>query len=579
VAVLTDEPKQLLRMAGLAAVVGLLSGGAAWALVHLIGLITNLALFHQWGWELPRFDELELSPLVVLTAMVGAGLVTLLARWSPVIRGHGLPETMEAILTRQSRIAPRTAVAKPLSAALAIGTGGPFGAEGPIIVTGGALGSLIGQAVRVSPSQRKVLLASGAAAGMAATFGSPLAAVVLAIELLLFEFSARAFIPLVVASSVAGGVHAQLFGSGPLFTVPEHDFSGLGQLPLFAVVGLGCGLLAVLIAKGLFLVEGLYRRLPIGESWHPVLGAAAFASLGLLVPRALGVGYDVIDDALAGRLALGTLAALALGKLVIWWIALASGTSGGTLAPILIISSTTGALVGQLVADAFPGLGLSASSVALVAMAATFGAAARAPFAAIVFLFELTRDYDAILPLMGATVLADLVARALMQDSIMTEKLTRRGLLVPSAFHVDAMRTTEVRAVMTTEVETVPAGGSVEALAATFEAGVHSAYPVVDRDGRLVGIVARRDLVNGLANGSALADIVEPEVVTTTPSATVADALARMLEEGVDHLPVVDAGRLVGMCTRTDVLHTRRQVLEHEQAQHGWLERLRTGEA
>ncbi len=578
-AVRTDEPKQLLRMAGLAALVGLLSGGAAWALVHLIGLITNLALFHQWGWELPRFDELELSPLVVLTAMVGAALVTLLARWSPVIRGHGLPETMEAILTRQSRIAPRTAVAKPLSAALAIGTGGPFGAEGPIIVTGGALGSLIGQAVRVSPSQRKILLASGAAAGMAATFGSPLAAVVLAIELLLFEFSARAFIPLVVASSVAGGVHAQLFGSGPLFTVPEHDFSGLGQLPLFAAVGLGCGLLAVLIAKGLFFVEGLYRRLPISESWHPVLGAAAFASLGLLVPRALGVGYDVIDDALAGRLALGTLAALALGKLVIWWIALASGTSGGTLAPILIISSTTGALVGQLVADAFPDLGLSASSVALVAMGATFGAAARAPFAAIVFLFELTRDYDAILPLMGATVLADLVARALMQDSIMTEKLTRRGLLVPSAFHVDAMRTTEVRSVMTAEVQTVPADGSIDALAAQFEAGDHSAYPVVDPDGRLVGIVARRDLVNGLSNGSALADIVEPEVITTTPSATVADALARMLEEGVDHLPVVEGGRVVGMCTRTDVLHTRRQVLEHEQAQHGWLERLRTGEA
>lgn len=578
-AVLTDEPKQLLRMASLAAVIGLLSGAAAWALVHLIGLITNVALFHQWGWDLPRFDELDLSPLVVLTAMAGAGLVTLLARWSPVIRGHGLPETMEAILTRQSRIAPRTAVAKPLSAALAIGTGGPFGAEGPIIVTGGALGSLIGQAVRVSPSQRKILLASGAAAGMAATFGSPLAAVVLALELLLFEFSARAFIPLVVASSVAGGVHAQLFGSGPLFTVPEHDFSGLGQLPLFAVVGLGCGLLAVVIAKGLFLVEDLYRRLPVSETWHPVIGAAAFASLGLLVPRALGVGYDVIDDALAGRLALGTLAALALGKLVIWWIALASGTSGGTLAPILIISSTTGALVGQLVADAFPGLGLSASSVALVAMAATFGAAARAPFAAIVFLFELTRDYDAILPLMGATVLADLVARALLRDSIMTEKLTRRGLLVPSAFQVDALRTTSVRAVMTAEVETVPVGISIEDLAAHFEAGAHAAYPVVDPRRRLVGIVSRRDLVNGLANGSPLADIVEPEVVTTAPDEMVADALARMLEEGVDHLPVVEDGRLVGMCTRTDVLHTRRQVLEHEEPQHGWLERLRTGEA
>jgi H+/Cl- antiporter ClcA len=575
----SDEPKQLLRLAVLAAIVGLLAGAAAWTLIHLIALITNIALFHRWGWQLPSFSDLEISPLVVLTAMAGAGVVALLARWSPVIRGHGLPETMEAILLRQSRIAPRTAIAKPLSAAVAIGTGGPFGAEGPIIVTGGAIGSLIGQVVRVSPNQRKILLASGAAAGMAATFGSPLAAVVLAIELLLFEFSARAFIPLVVATSVAGGVHAQLFGSGPLFHVPTHQFSGLGQLPLFAVLGVACGLLATLIAKGLFLVEDLYRRLPIPDIWHPVIGAAAFATLGLLVPRALGVGYDVIDDALAGRLALGTLAALAAGKLVIWWIALASGTSGGTLAPILIISSTTGAFIGQVTADAFPGLHLSAASVALVAMAATFGAAARAPFAAIVFLFELTRDYDAILPLMLATVLADLVARSLMADSIMTEKLTRRGVRVPSAFHADALRTTVVRTVMSTEVETLPAGCSLAAMADRFSAGVHSAYPVVDERGALVGIVTRRDVRNGLAEGSGPGEVVEPEVVTVAPDDTVAVALQRMLEEGVDHLPVVEGGLVVGMCTRADVLHTRRHQIEHEQSQHGWLERLRTGEA
>ncbi|HEY9558128.1 MAG TPA: chloride channel protein, partial [Acidimicrobiales bacterium] len=543
------------------------------ALVHLIGLITNFALFHRYGWELPSFEELEVTPLVVLTAMVGAGIVTLRAKWSPVSRGHGLPETREAILTKQSRIAPRTAVAKPLSAAVAIGTGGPFGAEGPIIVTGGAIGSLIGQAVRVSPSQRKVLLASGAAAGMAATFGSPLAAVVLAIELLLFEFSARSFIPLVVASSVAGGVHAQLFGSGPLFTVPDHDFSGLGELPIFAAVGLGCGLLAVVIAKGLFLVEDLYRRLPISQSYHPVIGAAAFATIGLLVPRALGVGYDVIDDALAGHLALGTLAALAVGKLVIWWIALASGTSGGTLAPILIISSTTGALVGQLISETFPDLGLSASSVALVAMAATFGAAARAPFAAIVFLFELTRDYDAILPLMGATVLADLVARWLLKDSIMTEKLSRRGLLVPSAFHVDAMRTTHVDAVMTRDVTTLSADLSRAALATHFEVADHSAYPVVEADGKLLGIVTRRDLINAADEDAWLRDIAEPQVITVGPHETVEVALQRMLEEGVDHLPVVDRGELVGICTRTDVLHTRRALLELERQQSGWLAR------
>src|SRR6478672_11209633 len=256
----TTPPRRLLLLTAISAVLGVLGGVAAWVLIHLIGLITNLALFGQWGWTAPHFTELVVGPQIVIAALLGAFFISLLAKWSPVIRGHGIPEAMEAVLTKRSRIAPRTAVAKPVSAAVAIGTGGPFGAEGPIIVTGGAIGSLLGQVIHISASERKILLACGAAAGMAATFGTPLAAVVLAIELLLFEFSPRAFIPLVVATSVAGGVHAALFGSGPLFAVPVHGFSGLGQLPLFAGLGLTCGLLAVLISRGLFTVEAAFRR-------------------------------------------------------------------------------------------------------------------------------------------------------------------------------------------------------------------------------------------------------------------------------------------------------------------------------
>src|SRR5947207_724521 len=263
-------------MTALAAVIGLVAGGAAWVLLKLIGLITNLALFHQFGWTSPSFTQLHRSPSVIVAAVVGGLLVSLLAMWSPVIRGHGIPEAMEAVLTKESRIKPRTAIAKPLSAAISIGTGGPFGAEGPIIVTGGAIGSLLGQLLPVTASERKILLACGAAAGISATFGTPLAAVVLAIELLLFEFSTRAFIPLVVASSVAGGVHALLFGDGPLFSVPSHGFSGLGQLPLFAALGLACGLLAVVISRGLFFFEAGFRRLPVGEFWHPMIGALGF---------------------------------------------------------------------------------------------------------------------------------------------------------------------------------------------------------------------------------------------------------------------------------------------------------------
>ncbi|MEY2432785.1 MAG: hypothetical protein QOC92_2510, partial [Acidimicrobiaceae bacterium] len=288
------QVQRLLYLTALAAFVGLIAGGAAWVLLRLIGLITNLALFHQFGWTSPSFSTLHRSPMIIVAAVCGGLLVSLLALWSPVIRGHGIPEAMEAVLTKHSRIQPRTAIAKPLSAAISIGTAGPFGAEGPIIVTGGAIGSLIGQVLPVTASERKILLACGAAAGMSATFGTPLAAVVLVIELLLFEFSTRAFIPLVVASAVAGGVHAVLFGSGPFFAIPDHRFSGLGTLPVFAVLGLAGGLVAVVVAKGLFVVEALYRRLPVHEFWHPVIGGVGFASVGLIEPRTLGVGYDAI---------------------------------------------------------------------------------------------------------------------------------------------------------------------------------------------------------------------------------------------------------------------------------------------
>ena len=340
---------------------------------------------------------------------------------------------------RQSRIAPRTAIAKPLSAAVAIGTGGPFGAEGPIIVTGGALGSLLGQVLHVSASERKILLACGAAAGMAATFGAPLAAVVLAIELLLFEFSTRALVPLVVATSIAGAVHAATFGAGPLFAVPAHDFAGLAQLPWFAAAR------HRLRPAGHADRQGPVRRrarLPPAarspSSWHPVVGAVAWASLGLLVPRALGVGYDVIDDVLAGRLAVATLAALAVGKLVIWWLALASGTSGGTLAPILIISSCTGGLLGELAARR------RAVAVADVVRPRGDGGhvrrrhpgAVRGDRVRVRADPRLRRDPAADA---GHRARRDRRPRSTLRESLMTEKLARRRVSVPGDYRPDVM--------------------------------------------------------------------------------------------------------------------------------------------
>jgi CIC family chloride channel protein len=570
-------PQRLLFLSLVAAALGLIGGGAAYVLIKLIALITNLALLHRVGWELPSFRHFHPGWTLIPAALGGGLVVSLMARWAPMIRGHGIPEAMEAILTKQSRIQPRAAVAKPLSAAVAIGTGGPFGAEGPIIVTGGAIGSLLGQVLPVSPSERKILLASGAAAGMAATFGTPLAAVVLAIELLLFEFSTRAFIPLVVASALAGGVHSAIFGSGPLFAVPHHSYAGLDRLGLYAALGVMAGILAVIIARGLFLFENGFRRLPVSEFWHPMIGALGFAIVGLFVPRALGVGYDAISDVLLSKIAVGALLTLAVAKLAAWWVALASGTSGGTLAPVLLISGSFGSLFGTLVSHVFPGAHVSPGAFALVAMAATFGAATRATFASIVFLFELTRDYEIILPLMLATVIADLVAGALLRESLMTEKLARRGLRVARDYQADILGTTLVREVMTSEVDSLPVDSTVGDARQLLERGGHGAYPLVDQAGTCRGMIARGDLLADLtSDDQPVTAVASEDVVAVAPDDTVLTALQRILEEEVDHLPVLVGDRLVGICTRTDILRARRPQFEHERSQRGWRPRFRS---
>lgn len=566
---LTTPARRLLVLSVIAGVIGVLSGGAAWVLLHLIRGMTNLFLLHRLSWGEASLAHLDAGPGLLIAAVGGALVVSLFALWAPSIRGHGIPETMEAVLTRQSRIRPRVALAKPLATAIAIGTGGPFGAEGPIIVTGGALGSLIGQVIPVSPAERKILLASGAAAGMAAVFAAPVASVLLALELLLFEFSTRAFVPLVIASSIAGSIHIALFGSGALFSVPRHDFAGPEKLPFFVLAGVLAGILALTIVRGLSLFERAFDRLPIPLFWHPVLGALAFASIGLFVPRVLGVGYDSISDVLSGRLVISTLLVLAVAKLLAWWVALASGTSGGTLAPILLISGSFGGVIGHLFHSLYGGV--SPGAVAVVIMGATFAAATRATFTSIVFLFELTRDYRIVLPLMLASVTADLIAHSLSKDSLFTEKLTGKGLRVRHDYEVDVMRTTLVRDVMTKEVQTLTPDTTCEDAFARWASGGHSAYPIVEEGDRLVGIVARRDLLeeDEVDPRSPIGDLARRDVVTVGEGESLLQALQVMLDEDVDHVPVVEGPRLVGICTRTDILTARRRQLDLERRQPG----------
>lgn len=565
--------RRLLFLVGLAAVVGALAGGAAYLLVRTISLITHVALFGDWGWgEIPSLSHLERSPRLPIAAAIGALIVAVIARSAPIIRGHGIPEAMEAVLRRQSRISPRTAVAKPFSAAVAIGTGAPFGAEGPIIVTGGAIGSLIGQVLPVTPSERKILLASGAAAGMAATFGAPIASLLLAIELLLFELSMRSLIPLVVAVSIGGAIHSAVFGTGPLFVVPQHDYAGLSALPLYTVLGFASGLVAVVIAKGLFASERSFRSLKLPIFWHPLVGAVIFAGIGLLVPRSLGVGYDVIDDVLAGDMALATLSAILAAKAIAWWVALGSSTSGGTLAPVLLIGASFGGLFAAAALEIAPGLDISEGAFAVVAMAAVWGAATRAPLTAIVFVFELTRDFDVMLPLMLATVIAALVFSALSSESIYTEKLTRRGIRVGGELVTDSLRTTAVADVMNRVVDTIGPTETIGEIVDRIARGDRGAFPIVDDDGVCIGMVTRSDLIAQEASRDApVTEIASSDVVSISPQASLLDATHKMAEEGIGHLPVIDNGLLVGMCTQADIVRARSGELSLERLEPGWL--------
>ena len=559
------QVKRLSLLSAIAVVLGFAGGFAAWILLHLIRLLTNIALIHEFSFKSHSLSHLKPSAWLFVAAIAGALLVSIIAKWSPEIRGHGIPEAMEAILTRQSKIAPRTAIAKPISSAIAIGTGAPFGAEGPIIVTGGAIGSLLGQIIPVTSSERKILLAAGAAAGMSATFGAPLAAVVLAIELLLFEFSARAFIPLVVSSAIAGGMHTVFFGDGPLFHVPVHHYAGLNYLPAFVLLGVACGLFAIVISRGLFVIEELYRKLPISKFWHPVVGAIGFATVGLIVPRTLGVGYESIGDVLSSRLALGAVTALMFGKLISWWLALASGTSGGTLAPILMISASFGTLVGAGLNQILPGTDIALGAFAIVAMAATFGASTQATFTAIVFVFELTRDYQIILPLMLASVIADLIYSAVNEDSLMTEKLRRRGLRIGRHYSADPFVGTATSKIMTTSVITIPAESTIGLARHLFSSGIHSAYPIVE-DSKVVGIITRGDMLGDQSQDEALLDeYLLKKIIVIKETDSAFDAMSLMVDENIEHIPVVDnENKLIGIVTRTDLLKVRRDQMASE---------------
>ncbi len=562
---------RLLTLTTYAALLGVVSAAVARGLAWLIGAITNLAYYHRLGTALVSPAAHALGPWAVLVP-VGGVLVGLMARYgSEKIRGHGIPEAIEAILIGCSRIQARLAVLKPLSSAISIGTGGPFGAEGPIIMTGGAFGSLFAQAFHLSAAERKTLLVAGAAGGMSAIFATPVAASLIAVELLLFEWKPRSFIPVATAAAVAGAVRIPLFGAGPIFPVAPHGALPPAVLAVSLLAGLAAGGASAALTGMVYGFEDLFGRLRLHWMWWPALGGRAIGLGGLVAPRALGVGYDTISDLLAGRLAAGPALGLMVVKALIWSLALGSGTSGGVLAPLLIMGGTLGAVGAHLLGASDPGLW------ALVTMAATMGGTMRSPFTAIVFALELTHDVAVLPALLIACVAADAVTVLALRRSILTEKVARRGHHVMREYEVSPLQAVTVDEVMDRAAPTLPADATVGELAGRIAAKDpvllrRHAWPLVDGTGALAGILTRGDLVRALGSPGAeerpilVFGTAAPHVAW--PDELLEDAVARMARHDVGRLLVVsrdDPQRLLGYLGRTGVLDAWQRHLQGEE--------------
>ena len=561
----------VLVQVALAIVIGALVAGVALGLLDLIGLLTHLFYTGRVDTGLGRPDTGPLGVLSVLVPVAGGLVVGMMARFgSERIRGHGIPEAMETILLRGSRMEPRLAVLKPISSAISIGSGGPFGAEGPIIVTGGAVGSILGQLLHRTGAERRVLLVSGAAAGMTAVFGTPLAAVLLAVELLLFEWRPRSAVPVALAAATAEVIREVFAAHGLLRAAPLFSMHASGALPhavagAALVIGVACGALAWAMTRTVYAAEDLFTRLPLHWSWWPAIGGFVVGVGGLIDPRVLGVGYDTISDELAGRMAIGALVLLLGCKLVVWAIALGSNTSGGILAPLLMMGAAVGAILGHVLPDAPTG------TYALLGLAAALAGVTRSPLTSIVFAIELTHQTDALLPILVACFVAHLASVLALPRSILTEKIARRGYHVNREYDSDPLQVLFVRDVMSTDVltfaPTTALSDVYEQVPEGSEGRRQRLYPVLAQDGALEGVLAWSDVLEGKDSDDVSAAARIRVAITARADETLRDAADRMVLSGHGVLPVIDPAdprRLVGLVDQFDLLRAHETALVEE---------------
>ncbi|MDQ2775570.1 MAG: chloride channel protein [Acidobacteriota bacterium] len=557
----------------MAIVIGFIATLIAWFLLKLIGIFTNLFYYHRFDTALSSPAGNHLGLWAVAVPVIGSLIVGIMARYgSEKIRGHGIPEAIEAILMNGSRIEPRLAMLKPISAAISIGSGGPFGAEGPIIMTGGAFGSLIAQFFHLTSAERKTLLVAGAAAGMAATFAAPLAAILLAVELLLFEWKPRSAIPVALASATAGAARRYILGLGPLFPVPSHP-AFIGPVGLLGCVltGVAAGGLSALLTVGVYAAEDAFHKLPIHWMWWPAIGGVFVGIGGLIFPQALGVGYDTIGLLLHGNVAVKFLMGVLFVKSAIWVISLGSGTSGGVLAPLLMMGAALGGIEGLFLPHFGEGFW------PLVSMGAILGGTMRSPFTGIIFALELTHDFNMLLPLIVACFLAHGFTVLVLKRSILTEKISRRGYHLSREYALDPLEILFVREVMRTNVVALPADASLEQarelIRPTQRPHGQHLFPVLDEEKHVIGVVSRNHLAKSpedqlaAANQIRLRDIATPNPVVAFADEPLRVVVYRMVETGFTRFPVMDADnpkRLVGMVALQDLLRARTRNLEEE---------------
>jgi len=565
------EP-EVVKICVFALLIGFVGGLVAQGLLELIYFFTNVFFYGKFSFAITDPAHNHLGLWVILIPPIGGLLVGLMVHyWEPTLKGHGIPEAMEAVLFGHSRMRLRVAILKPLATAFAIGTGGPFGAEGPIIQTGAAIGSLFGQAVGLTPYYRRVLLAAGAAAGMAATFTAPLAGILVAVELLLFEFRARSFIPVALASAVATAVRIYFVGPAPLFPTPAFKLINMNELWLFALMGILMGMVGIAMIRVLFRLEDFFDHLPVRRAlvWSPVIGAFALGIIGYFYPQVFGTSYDTIRNMLNDRLSVGALLGISVAKFWALTISLGSGTTGGVFAPSLVVGGGLGAAYAMFWHHFFPHFVSDPAFYSLAAMAAVFAGIARAPFTSIVFLFELSHNPNSLLPLIVCVMVADGFVRLFSTDSIMTGKLVKRGLIVLQDYSVPVLMRSRIDQVMRKTFNVIPADAELRTVLRDFSHEGTELMPVVDKEGSIVGIVEAHDLLQHETpdHHFKMRELARQDYVLAYPGELIDRVSRDMMLQDVENIIVVEPdghGKPIGIARANDILQLRRWLMDEE---------------